>query len=45
MVAAKYSIHDKVFIVGDACHTHSPKAGQGANASMGDAHNLGGFTP
>ncbi|KAJ7931429.1 FAD binding domain-containing protein [Mycena leptocephala] len=40
MVAAKYSIHDKVFIVGDACHTHSPKAGQGANASMGDAHNL-----
>ncbi|KAF9465797.1 FAD binding domain-containing protein [Collybia nuda] len=28
------------FIIGDACHTHSPKAGQGANVSMGDAHNL-----
>ncbi|KAJ7659939.1 FAD binding domain-containing protein [Mycena rosella] len=40
MVAAKYSVQDKIFIVGDACHTHSPKAGQGANASMGDAHNL-----
>ena len=23
-----------VFIVGDACHTHSPKAGQGMNVSM-----------
>ena len=30
-----------VFIVGDACHTHSPKAGQGMNVSMGDAFNLG----
>ncbi|MEM8742889.1 MAG: FAD-dependent monooxygenase, partial [Pseudomonadota bacterium] len=26
-----------VFIAGDACHTHSPKAGQGMNVSMGDA--------
>ena len=26
-VARKYSIQDRVFIVGDACHTHSPKAG------------------
>ncbi|KAJ7494326.1 FAD binding domain-containing protein [Mycena galericulata] len=40
LVAAKYRVLDKVFIVGDACHTHSPKAGQGANASMGDGHNL-----
>ncbi|KAJ6505918.1 FAD-binding monooxygenase, partial [Mycena vulgaris] len=40
MVAAKYSVDDRIFIIGDACHTHSPKAGQGANASMGDAHNL-----
>lgn len=31
----------KVFIAGDACHTHSPKAGQGMNVSMGDAFNLG----
>lgn len=30
----------RVFIAGDACHTHSPKAGQGANAAMGDAHNV-----
>lgn len=29
------------FIAGDACHTHSPKAGQGMNVSMGDAFNLG----
>jgi phenol 2-monooxygenase len=31
----------KIFIVGDACHTHSPKAGQGMNVSMQDAFNLG----
>lgn len=31
----------RVFITGDACHTHSPKAGQGMNVSMGDAFNLG----
>jgi phenol 2-monooxygenase len=30
-----------VFIAGDACHTHSPKAGQGMNVSMQDAFNLG----
>jgi phenol 2-monooxygenase len=30
-----------VFIAGDACHTHSPKAGQGMNVSMADAFNLG----
>ncbi|WP_407251890.1 FAD-dependent monooxygenase [Klebsiella oxytoca] len=30
-----------IFICGDACHTHSPKAGQGMNVSMGDAFNLG----
>lgn len=31
----------RVFICGDACHTHSPKAGQGMNVSMADAFNLG----
>jgi phenol 2-monooxygenase len=31
----------RIFIAGDACHTHSPKAGQGMNVSMGDAFNLG----
>ena len=30
-----------VFLMGDACHTHSPKAGQGMNVSMGDGFNLG----
>jgi phenol 2-monooxygenase (NADPH) len=31
----------RVFIAGDACHTHSPKAGQGMNVSIADAFNLG----
>ena len=31
----------RVFLAGDACHTHSPKAGQGMNVSMQDAFNLG----
>jgi phenol 2-monooxygenase len=39
-VASSYSVKDRVFIAGDACHTHSPKAGQGMNASMNDTHNL-----
>ncbi len=30
-----------VFICGDACHTHSAKAGQGMNVSMQDGFNLG----
>lgn len=30
-----------VFIVGDACHTHSAQAGQGMNVSMQDGFNLG----
>src|SRR5690606_2674023 len=31
----------RVFIAGDASHTHSAKAGQGTNASMQDGFNLG----
>jgi len=31
----------RVFIAGDAAHTHSAKAGQGTNASMQDGFNLG----
>ncbi|KAL4958164.1 FAD binding domain-containing protein [Aspergillus filifer] len=31
---------NRVFIAGDACHTHSPKAGQGMNVSMMDSYNL-----
>lgn len=39
--AATETQHPRVFITGDACHTHSPKAGQGMNVSMGDSFNLG----
>lgn len=30
-----------IFLAGDACHTHSPKAGQGMNASLQDGYNIG----
>ena len=30
----------RVFIAGDACHTHSAKAGQGMNVSMQDGYNI-----
>ncbi|KAK2746504.1 hypothetical protein FQN57_003130 [Myotisia sp. PD_48] len=44
-MAEKFAVTDstgkhRVFIVGDACHTHSPKAGQGMNVSMMDSYNL-----
>ncbi|PTU18842.1 hypothetical protein P175DRAFT_0511289 [Aspergillus ochraceoroseus IBT 24754] len=44
-VSGKFTVQDskginRVFIVGDACHTHSPKAGQGMNVSMMDSYNL-----
>ncbi|WP_413452643.1 FAD-binding monooxygenase [Georgenia phoenicis] len=31
----------RVFIAGDACHTHSAKAGQGMNVSFQDGWNIG----
>jgi phenol 2-monooxygenase len=31
----------RVFILGDACHTHSAKGGQGMNVSLQDGFNLG----
>ena len=31
----------RVFIAGDACHTHSAKAGQGMNVSIQDGWNIG----
>lgn len=40
-VAEKVDSVPCVFIAGDACHTHSPKAGQGMNVSMQDGFNLG----
>ncbi|KAJ5670575.1 uncharacterized protein N7477_005938 [Penicillium maclennaniae] len=44
-VTDSFSVKDskgvnRVFIAGDACHTHSPKAGQGMNVSMMDSYNL-----
>ncbi|MCO5583784.1 hypothetical protein L7F22_037698 [Adiantum nelumboides] len=38
--ADEFAKFDRVFIAGDACHTHSPKAGQGMNVSMMDTYNL-----
>ncbi|VDB83033.1 unnamed protein product [Peniophora sp. CBMAI 1063] len=40
-VASAFSVHERVFIAGDAGHTHSPDAGQGLNTSVNDSHNLG----
>ncbi|KAE8152359.1 FAD binding domain-containing protein [Aspergillus avenaceus] len=31
----------RLFLTGDACHTHSPKAGQGMNVSLQDGYNIG----
>jgi phenol 2-monooxygenase (NADPH) len=31
----------RIFIAGDACHTHSAKAGQGMNVSLQDGFNIG----
>lgn len=40
-VPADENRNPRVFTAGDACHTHSPKAGQGMNVSMQDTFNLG----
>jgi phenol 2-monooxygenase len=39
-VGNHFSLHDRVFLAGDAVHTHSPKAGQGMNVSMQDSKFL-----
>lgn len=39
-IAERYTIDERVFMGGDACHTHSPKAGQGMNTAFLDAVNL-----
>lgn len=39
-VAPKFDVGRKMFLAGDAIHTHSPKAGQGMNVSMQDTYNL-----
>ena len=40
-VGERFSIDNRIFLAGDAVHTHSPKAGQGMNVSMQDSYNLG----
>ncbi|KAK4546670.1 hypothetical protein LTR36_001888 [Oleoguttula mirabilis] len=40
-VAPRFSHCDRIFLAGDAVHTHSPTMGQGMNVSMQDAYNLG----
>ncbi|KAI9757502.1 MAG: hypothetical protein M1835_000648 [Candelina submexicana] len=39
-IAEKYTLDHRVFLGGDCCHTHSPKAGQGMNTAFLDAQNL-----
>lgn len=36
-VGDNFSLRERVFLAGDAVHTHSPKAGQGMNVSMQDS--------
>ncbi|KAI0123621.1 FAD binding domain-containing protein [Xylariales sp. AK1849] len=36
-----FTKNNRVFLTGDACHTHSPKAGQGMNVSLQDGYNIG----
>ncbi|GFG16055.1 phenol 2-monooxygenase [Aspergillus udagawae] len=40
-ICRKISLHNRIFLAGDAIHTHSPKSGQGMNVSMQDTFNLG----
>lgn len=40
-LAEAFEKSGRVFLTGDACHTHSPKAGQGMNVSLQDGYNIG----
>jgi phenol 2-monooxygenase len=40
-VTDEFSRYDRIFLAGDAVHTHSPKAGQGMNTSIQDGYNIG----
>ncbi|KAI4765083.1 phenol 2-monooxygenase [Aureobasidium sp. EXF-12344] len=39
-LAKTFSYRDRVFLAGDAVHTHSPTMGAGMNVSMQDSYNL-----
>ncbi|KAL9059453.1 MAG: hypothetical protein Q9162_001151 [Coniocarpon cinnabarinum] len=39
-ISERYTLDQRVFMGGDVCHTHSPKAGQGMNTAFLDAQNL-----
>lgn len=39
-VAEKFSLDQRVFLAGDACHIHSVNGGQGLNTGLADAFNL-----
>ncbi|GLB38786.1 putative phenol hydroxylase, C-terminal dimerisation domain [Lyophyllum shimeji] len=39
-IISQYAVRDSVFFVGDACHTHSPRAGLGLNTAVLESHNL-----
>ncbi|CRG82756.1 FAD binding domain protein [Talaromyces islandicus] len=40
-ICRNIGLYNRIFLAGDAIHTHSPKAGQGMNVSMQDTFNLG----
>ena len=40
-VVDQYGDNERVFLVGDAAHIHSPVGGQGMNTGMQDSYNLG----
>ncbi|KAM6529412.1 hypothetical protein FALCPG4_007547 [Fusarium falciforme] len=40
-IADHFTKDFRIFLTGDACHTHSPKAGQGMNVSLQDGFNIG----
>ncbi|SDA03041.1 BZ3500_MvSof-1268-A1-R1_Chr11-1g03273 [Microbotryum saponariae] len=39
-IASAYTLDERIFLGGDATHTHSPKAGQGMNISILDMYSL-----
>ncbi|KAI1391801.1 FAD binding domain-containing protein [Hypoxylon trugodes] len=40
-LAPRFDYKNRIFLAGDAVHTHSPTLGQGMNVSMQDTFNLG----